>query len=225
MIVRLDKYLAGLGLVSRRDAAKAVKGGGIFVDGAEVKKSDMKIEAWQVIDFLGQEIEVKEFVYILLYKPAWYVCSELDEGWHHSYKMLLQDCVYAPMLHVAGRLDRDTEGLVFCTNDGQFTHEIISPKKKEEKEYYVELELPIKDEDIKKLEQGVELDDWYVTMPAQVKRVSENIILLTIHEGKYHQVKRMAEAVNNTVTYLRRERIGDRTLEGLEKGKWKYIAD
>ena len=62
-------------------------------------------------------------------------------------------------------------------------------------------------------------------MPAQVKRVSENIILLTIHEGKYHQVKRMAEAVNNTVTYLRRERIGDRTLEGLEKGKWKYIAD
>ena len=67
--------------------------------------------------------------------------------------------MYAPMLHVAGRLDRDTEGLVFCTNDGQFTHEIISPKKKEEKEYYVELELPIKDEDIKKLEQGVELDD------------------------------------------------------------------
>ena len=112
---------------------------------------------------------------------------------------------------------------MFCTNNGQFTHEIISPKKKEEKEYYVELALPIEDEDIKKLEQGVELDDGYTTMPAQVKWVSENAISLVIHEGKYHQVKRMAEAINNTVTYLRRDRIGDRTLDGLEKGKWKYL--
>ncbi len=139
--------------------------------------------------------------------------------------MLLQDCPYAKMLHVAGRLDRDTEGLVFCTNDGNFTHEIISPKKKEEKEYYVELALPISDEDIQKLETGVTLDEGYVTMPAKAKRVSENIILLTIHEGKYHQVKRMAEAVNNSVTYLRRERIGEWTLEGLEKGRWKYLEN
>lgn len=223
MIVRLDKYLAGLGLVSRRDAAKAVKNGGILVDGEDVRKSDVKIERGQIISFLWQEIEVKEFIYVLLHKPQGYVCSELDEGWHHSYKMLLEDCVYAPMLHVAWRLDRDTEGLVFCTNDGNFTHEIISPKKKEEKEYYVELALPISDEDIKKLEQWVELDDGYMTMPAQAKRVSDNAILLTIHEGKYHQVKRMAEAVGNEVIYLRRERIGSRTLEGLEKWKRRYI--
>lgn len=80
------------------------------------------------------------------------MCSEIDEGGHHSYKTLLQDCPYASMLHVAGRLDRDTEGLVFCTNDGNFTHEIISPKKKEEKEYFVELALPISDESIANLE-------------------------------------------------------------------------
>lgn len=225
MIVRLDKYLAMLGLVSRRDAAKAVKAGLILVDGKIAKKSDEKINAGQVITYLDQEVEVKEFVYILLHKPAGYVCSELDEGGHHSYKMLLQDCPYAKMLHVAGRLDRDTEGLVFCTNDGNFTHEIISPKKKEEKEYFVELALPISDEDIQKLESGIALDDGYVTMPAQVKRVSEKEILLTIHEGKYHQVKRMAEAVNNEVIYLRRERIGEWTLEGLEKGKRKYIEN
>lgn len=224
MIVRLDKYLAWLWLVSRRDAAKAVKNGAVLVDGKLAMKSDTKVHAWQVITFGNQEIEIKEFVYLLLHKPQWYVCSELDEGWHHSYKMLLQDCVYAPMLHVAGRLDWDTEWLVLCTNDWQFTHEIISPKKKLEKEYYVGLRDAITDENIKKLEQWVELDDGYVTMPAQAQRVAEDVILLTIHEGKYHQVKRMAEAIWNEVVYLRRERIGDWTLEGLEKGKWRYIA-
>lgn len=226
MIVRLDKYLAWLGLVSRRDAWRAVKNGSIFVDGKEVTKSDMKIESWQIITFMWQEIEVKEFVYILLHKPQWYVCSELDEGGHHSYKMLLQDCPYAPMLHVAGRLDRDTEWLVFCTNDGKFTHEIISPKKKEEKEYFVEMNFPIRDEDIAKFEWGIHISDAegeFTCMPAKVQRIDMVTILLTIHEWKYHQVKRMAEAVDNEVIYLRRERIGNRTLEGLEKGKWKYI--
>ncbi len=226
MIVRLDKYLAGLWLVSRRDAASAVKRGVVLVDGEEVKKSDMKIQNGQIITFDGQEIEVKEFVYVLLYKPAWYVCSELDEGGHHSYKMLLQNCPYAKMLHVAGRLDRDTEGLVFCTNDGQFTHEIISPKKKEEKEYYVELQNPISDEDLARFAAWIHINDaeWSFTcMPAQTKRIADNIILLTIHEGKYHQVKRMAQAVGNEVVYLRRERIGEWTLEGLQKGEWRYI--
>jgi len=224
MIVRLDKYLAMLWLVSRRDAAKVVKAGAVLVDGKEAEKSDMKITEWQIIAFHGQEIEVREHIYILLHKPAGYVCSELDEGGHHSYKMLLQNCPYAPMLHVAGRLDWDTEGLVFCTSDGNFTHGIISPKKKEEKQYYVELALPLSGENISLLEAGIELDDGYTTMPAQVERVAENIILLTIHEWKYHQVKRMAEAVDNEVTYLRRERIGERTLEGLQKGERKYIS-
>lgn len=229
MIVRLDKYLAALGLVPRREAGRRIKSGAVLVDGAAATASDMKIHEGQIItlkrwDEAPLEVEVKEFIYILLHKPAGYVCSELEEGGHASYKMLLQDCIYAPMLHVAGRLDRDTEGLIFCTNDGQFTHDIISPKKKREKEYYVELALPISDEHISILQTGVTLDDGYTTMPAQIKRVADNIILLTIHEGKYHQVKRMAEAVNNEVTYLRRERIGERTLEGLEKGERRYIT-
>lgn len=227
MIVRLDKYLAWLWLVSRRDAGRAVKNGSILVDGKEALKSDMKITEWQVITFLDQEIEVKEFIYVLLHKPQWYVCSELDEWGHHSYKMLLEDCPYAPMLHVAGRLDWDTEWLVFCTNDGDFTHEIISPKKKEEKEYYVELASSVSDEDIATLEEWVHIDDAegiFTCMPAKVKRLSENVILLTIYEWKYHQVKRMAQAIGNEVVYLRRERIGKRTLDGLEKAKWRYIS-
>jgi 16S rRNA pseudouridine516 synthase len=236
MIVRLDKYLAWLWLVSRRDAARAVKNGIISVDGKEVTKSDMKIESGQIITFMNKEIEVKEFIYLLLYKPAWYVCSELDEWGHHSYKMLLQDCPYAPMLHVAWRLDRDTEWLVFCTNDGQFTHEIISPKKKLEKEYFVEMQFPISDEDIAKFEEGIYINDAegeFTCMPAQVKRIDAVTISLVIYEGKYHQVKRMAQAIWNEVIYLRRDRIGDRTLgdkintwhpEGLEKWEWKYIS-
>lgn len=107
-----------LGLVSRRDAAKVVKAGHILVDGEIASKSDIKIREGQTIiytlatdegEMTTHEVEVKEFVYILIHKPAGYVCSELDEGGHHSYKMLLQDCPYAPMLHVAGRLDWDTE--------------------------------------------------------------------------------------------------------------------
>lgn len=223
MIVRLDKYLAWLGLVSRRDAPRAVKAGLVLVDQQVATKSDMKVTAGQIISFGGKEIEVKEKIYLLLYKPSWYVCSEIDEWGHHSYKMLLQNCVYAPLLHVAGRLDRDTEGLVLCSNDGQFTHDIISPKKKLEKEYYVELANSISDEQIAELASGVTLGDGYVTMPGKAKRVGEKAILLTIHEGKYHQVKRMAEAVDNEVTYLRRERIGDWTLDWLEKWDWKYI--
>ncbi len=223
MIVRLDKYLAGLGLVSRRDAGRAVKAWHVFVDGELAKKSDVKITEWQIISYLGQDIQVREHVYVLLHKPQWYVCSELDEGGHLSYKVLLEECVYAPMLHVAGRLDQDTEWLVLCTSDGQFTHDIISPKKKQEKEYYVSLRDPISDEDIKKLELWVELDDGYLTMPAQVQRLSEKDIQLTIHEWKYHQVKRMVESLDNEVVYLRRDRIGDWTLEGLEKWERRYI--
>ncbi len=223
MNVRLDKYCAELGLISRRAIAKAVKSGLFFVDGKLVEKSDQKISFGQVITYLGEDIEVKESIYVLLNKPSWYVCSDVDEWWHASYQMLLQDCPYRNMLHVAGRLDFDTEWLVLCSNNGKFTHEIISPKKHLEKEYYLRIRDPFTDADIHKLEKWVQLDDWYITLPAKVTKIDDTSMRLIIVEGKFHQIKRMLEAVWNQVTYLRRERIGQWTLEGVELGKWKYI--
>lgn len=223
MSIRIDKYCAQLGIISRRSIARAVKAGLLFVDGKLVEKSDQKLAFGQVISYLWQDIEVKEFVYVLLHKPAWFVCSDIDEWWHASYKMLLQDCPYQAMFHVAGRLDFDTEWLVLCSNDGQFTHDIISPKKHLEKEYYVVTRDALTDTDMAKLEKGVQLDDGYVTLPAKAVKVDDTSLRLTIVEGKFHQVKRMLEAIWNEVTYLRRDRIGNWTIEWLEKGKWKYI--
>jgi 16S rRNA pseudouridine516 synthase len=166
---------------------------------------------------------VKESVYVLLNKPSGYVCSDVDEWWHASYQMLLQDCPYKSMLHVAGRLDFDTEWLVLCSNDGKFTHGIISPKKHLEKEYYLTTRGAFSDSDVLKLEKWVQLDDGYVTLPAKVTKVDDITMRLIIVEGKFHQVKRMLETLWNQVTYLRRERIGNRTLDCVESWKWKYI--
>lgn len=186
------------------------------------KKSDLKINDWDVISFEWKDIEVKDKIYIILNKPKWYISSNIDEFWYKSFRHLIQDCPYVNMMNVAGRLDQDTEWLLLLTNDWDFIHEIISPRHKEEKEYYVELDHLITDEEISNLEQWVELDDGYKTMPAKVKKVSENIIKLIIVEWKYHQVKRMAEAVWNKVNYLRRDRIWSWTIEWLELWQWEY---
>lgn len=235
--IRIDKYIANLGIIPRRSIWKAIASGAIFVDWKIIKKIDERVSFWQLLRIYDNEIIIKELVYIILHKPSWYVCSEIDEGWHLSYKYLLQDCPYAQLLHVAGRLDFDTEWLVLCTNDGQFTHNIISPKKHLEKEYYIETSTPLSPEDLQKLEQWVILDDGYKTMPWKAKYATNDELLdkdssnnkqkivLVITEWKFHQVKRMIEAIWSQVTYLRRTRIWNREIKGLEKGKWKYIEN
>lgn len=220
-MIRLDKYLANLWLVSRRNVGKYTDC--ILLNWEPVKKSDIKINYWDVITFDWNDIEVREKIYIILNKPKWYISSNLDEFWYLSYRHLLQDCPYVNLMNVAWRLDQDTEWLLLLTNDGDFIHKVISPKRKEEKEYYVEAELPLDDQSIEFLKEGVVLDDGYKTLPAKVERLTENTIKLTITEWKYHQVKRMLESVWNKVVYLRRDRIWSYNTIGLDLGKWKYI--
>lgn len=225
MQIRLDKYISNLGLASRREIPRLIHNDDILVNGLVANDEWMKVSSWDIITF-GQwgDIEVKEFVYVMLHKPAGYVCSDLDEWGYLSYRSLLQDCPYWYTLHVAGRLDQDTEGLVIASNDGQFMHRIKSPKHKLEKEYYVQCKNPISDEDIISLCQWVVLDDGYKTLPAQAEKIGNKEIKLVLHEGKYHQVKRMLEAVHNAVIYLRRDRIGNYTLNDIEKGKRIYFT-
>lgn len=220
---RLDKYLANLGLISRREAANSCKAWNILVNGKTVKKSDFKLFGWEILTVFGQEIKVLEKVYTILYKSAGYISSDEDEFGYPSYKKQMLDCPYVHLLHVAGRLDVDTEGLLLLSNDGQFIHQVISPKRDKEKEYEVWLQSSISLTDCEQLQKWVQLDDGYFTKPAKVKKIEEKKILLTITEGKFHQVKRMLEAIWNKVVYLKRLRIGEWTLEGLEKGEWKLV--
>lgn len=189
-----------------------------------MKRGDIiHIDHWGGIIPLA--IECKEFVTILLHKPKWYVCSDIDEWWHKSYNKLLMQCPYWKTLHVAGRLDQDTTWLVVCTNNGDLNHRIISPKHKLIKTYIVHCEWVITEVMIDKLRQGVKLDDGYITLPAELVRVETNDreIILRIVEGKYHQVKRMLEAVWNKVVNLHRSEIGDRNLHGLKEWEWRYL--
>lgn len=221
---RLDKYLANLGLASRREIPALCKMGYILVNGETVKKPGFKLFGGEMLTVFGQEIKVLEKVYAILYKSAGYISSDEDEFGYPSYKKQMLDCPYVNLLHVAGRLDVDTEGLLLLSNDGQFIHQVISPKRDKEKGYEVWLQSPISLTDCEQLQNWVQLDDGYLTKPAKVQQLEEKKILLTITEGKYHQVKRMLEAVGNKVVYLKRLRIGEWTLAGLEKGEWKLVT-
>lgn len=224
-MIRLDKYLSNLWLITRRTAKEAMKNIEILVNGQPAISIDMKINYWDVISFGGEEVDVLEFIYVILYKKAGYISSNEAEDWYPSYRDLMPDCPYVEMLNVAGRLDQDTEGLLLLSNDGTFIHNVISPKLNKEKEYEVHLAKNISDKDLKQLEKWVTLDDGYHTMPAKAKKIDDKKISLIITEGKFHQVKRMLEAVWNQVTFLKRTRIWDWNLDWLEKGEWKYIED
>ena len=220
---RLDKYLANLGLVSRRECNTVCKEWVIRVNGEVVQKPDFRLLWGEKIQVRGLEIEFFEEVYAILYKTAGYISSDEDEFGYPSYKNQMLDCPYVELLHVAWRLDVDTEGLLLLSSDGQFIHQVISPKREKEKEYEVWLASVISDEDCNKLEEWVILDDGYLTKPAKVQKIEDKKILLTITEWKYHQVKRMLEAVGNKVVYLKRLRIGEWNLDGLKPGEWKMI--
>ena len=220
---RLDKYLANLWLLSRREAPLICKKGEILLNWEITKKSDIKVKPWDIITISWKEIEILENIYAILYKSAWYISSDEDEFWYPSYKKQMLDCPYVNLLHVAWRLDVDTEGLLLLSNDWQFIHQVISPRRDKEKEYEVHLGKEISDNECKQLEEWVILDDGYKTKPAKVEKIDDKKILLTITEWKYHQVKRMLESINNKVTYLKRIRIWNWNLEGLEKGNRKLI--
>lgn len=229
-MIRLDKYCSSLGIGSRQDIDQYCRKWLIYVNDQIIKRSDIKIHRWDHIyikdnnTHKAMEIECKEYITLILHKPKWYVCSDMDDGWHPSYRALLNDCPYRNTLHVAGRLDQDTTWLVICTNNGDLNHRIISPKHKLVKTYIVHCEKEVTDDMISQLEQWVVLDDGYITLPATVEKSTQStIITVCIREGKYHQVKRMLESVGNKVIALHRSSIGNRNIDTLEEWKRHYL--
>ncbi len=217
-MMRLDKFLTECGAGTRSEVKKYVSMKMVMVNGDVVKSGDTKIdELSDRIEFNGKELQYKKFRYYMMNKPAGVITAAEDRK-HDVVMDLLPEWVIKKELFPVGRLDKDTEGLLLFTNDGEFSHKILSPKSHVEKEYFVILEKDISDDEIKKVESGVVIDDDYNTKESKVRRQSGNEIFLTIVEGKFHQVKQMMEAVGNSVTYLKRVRFADLVLNDLEPG-------
>lgn len=215
--MRLDKFLAEAGLGSRKEVKKLLKAGGVTVN-EQVEKSDKRQidpEKDQV-KWQGELLTYQEFYYYLLNKPAGVVSATEDKR-DKTVIDLLTPADFRRDLFPVGRLDKDTEGLLLLTNDGKLAHGLLAPKKHVEKEYYAKVNGIMTAEDQNLFEIGISLDGEQ-TLPAQLKIVSldqENqtsIVRIVLHEGKFHQVKRMVKACGKEVTYLKRIRMGNFTL-------------
>lgn len=224
MILRLDKMLAHLGYGSRKDVKRIIRKGEVIVNGEVCKNDDFKVDSEndEVIVF-DEEVNYQELVYIMLHKPAGVVSATFD-----NYKQTVIDLVSEyekQKVFPVGRLDIDTEGLLLITNDGMLCHKLLSPKYHVDKVYYVEFTGTFKEEYVNAFKNGITLDDGYITLPADIKLIGENKAHVTLHEGKFHQVKRMFLALNMEVTYLKRISFGSLVLdESLNKGEYRLLS-
>lgn len=231
---RLDKILTHIGLGSRSEMKKAVKNKEITVNGKVATDSGMQVNPDEdVIVFNGEQVRYREFIYLMMNKPAGFVSATEDRRDRTVIELLAPDqAAFDPF--PVGRLDKDTEGLLLLTNNGQLAHQLLSPKKHVPKTYYAEVAGHVTEEDGAAFERGVTLDDGYVTLPAQLRILSSeegpggfrSRVELTITEGKFHQVKRMFEAVGKKVTYLKRLSMGSLRLdERLELGQVRELTE
>lgn len=227
-MIRLDKYLSQIGIVARRQCPRYLRAVDLSIDGQILTSPEMKIPRWCTLTIDDgeqcREIVVREYVALLLHKTAHIVSSDRDEGKYLSYQTLLSDCPYSAMLHVAGRLDQDTTGLLLCTNDGDLIHRITSPHRKLPKTYSVHTTHAITADHIQKWSLGVPIENT-ITQPAVVQVIDDTHMHLTIHEGKFHQIKKMCIAVDNPCVALHRLSIGPRSIDGIAPGEWKYLTE
>lgn len=223
MLIRLDKFISSQkNEISRSMVKELCKKGKISVNGAVCKKSDLKIDPeTSAVVVNGEKIKYRQFIYIMLNKPQGVVCSTRD-GKSPTVLSLVPPELYRDGLFPAGRLDKDTEGFVLITDDGELAHKMLAPKSHVPKKYFVKLEKPWKNDYARRFSDGIIIDGGEKCLPAEFlpDHNNPNQCCLILHEGKFHQVKRMFEALDNKVVYLRRIAIGNLPLdEDLPLGK------
>ncbi len=214
--MRLDKYLTECGIGSRSEVKKILKNKEISVNGKVVMSPKVNIEKTDNIKYRNETIIYKEYRYYVINKPSGCITATEDNK-EKTIMDILPSWVIQKKLFPVGRLDKDTEGLLLLTNDGVLAHKLLSPKKHVEKVYYVIGKKEISDEDMSRLENGIDIGG-YITKKANCERVSNNEINLTITEGRYHQVKKMLHGINNEVVYLKRIKFANLTLKDLKVG-------
>lgn len=229
--MRLDKLLAHSGLGTRKEVKKLLKTKIVEVNEKTVTDPKTHVDPdTDKVTVGGEKLDYQEFVYFMMNKPQG-VISATEDLMHETVLDLLemQDSLQEP--HPVGRLDIDTEGLLILTNDGKLTHRLLSPKHHVDKRYYAEIDGIVTEEDIIQFKEGVTLDDDYETLPADLEILSTDeeagtsVVELVIREGKFHQVKRMMQAVGKEVTYLKRLEMGPISLDDtLELGAYRELT-
>ena len=222
--MRIDKFLSEAAICSRSEASKAARSGKITVDGVVVKRADLHIDPEKnIVTYLGAPVGYKKFTYIMLNKPEDYI-SATDDPREKTVLDLLDERSRKLGLFPAGRLDKNTLGLLILTNDGELCHRILSPKNHVAKTYFFRSERDITEDDRIRLENGINLDGE-LTKPAKVRLIDSRSGEITITEGKFHQIKRMLEAVCNKVTYLERIEFAGIPLDNtLSRGEWRELT-
>ena len=223
---RLDKLIASTGKFSRREVKLLIKEGRVLVDGHPAASAEDKIDpAISTIEVDGTDIGYREYTYVMLHKPAGVLTATEDKR-QKTVLDLLPAELRRLSLSPVGRLDKDTEGLLLLTNDGELTHRLLAPKSHVDKVYYAELDAPLREEDIAAFENGITLADGTKCMSAGLKLLEDGTkVLITLREGKFHQVKRMTASRGATVLYLKRLSMGALQLDNtLERGMFRLLT-
>lgn len=223
---RLDKILSAQGICSRKEARKLAGNKKITVNGITVQKSDIKIDPENdIIEINGKKIEYRKYVYIMMNKPEGVLSASNDRN-ASTVIDLLPDEYKRPGLFPAGRLDRDTTGLLIITDNGDFAHRMLSPKKLVPKLYKAVLDAPLTKENIKALENPITLNNGVSYRPGKIIESTDNTVKIEICEGKFHEVKNMFSYIGKTVKYLERLQIGSLHLDqNLKRGECRYLSD
>lgn len=226
--MRLDKYLANMGVGSRSEVKNYIRWHKVLVNGKPPKGPEQKIdEERDIVVFAGREIGYQKNSYIMLHKPAGVVTATEDKK--DKTVLDLIDLPIKKQLFPVGRLDKDTEGLLILTNDGQLSHNLLSPKKHVSKVYYAKIEGQVTGEDVEKFQEGLKIAEDFTALPAELTVLKEDEISevqIKIYEGKFHQVKRMFEAVGKKVLYLKRLSMGGLSLdENLAAGEYRELTE
>lgn len=222
---RLDKILVSQNVCARKEASKLIRQGLVRVDGEVIKKPDFKLDPEKSsVEVRGQALNFRKNIYLMMNKPAG-VVSATEDNLSETVIDLVPAEFKRPGLFPAGRLDKDTVGLIILTDDGEFAHKILSPRKHIYKRYYARLDKTPDESAVKAFGNGIKLDDGTVCLPAKLELTGENSAFVEICEGKFHQVKKMFAACSLKVVYLRRVAVGGLTLdENLREGECRELS-
>lgn len=220
---RLDKFLCDLNIGTRSQVKTFIQKGLVTVNGEIIKKPECKVSDTDSVCYQGQALSGEQYAYYMLHKPAGIISATEDKFQTTVLEYFKEEP--CKNLYPVGRLDKDTEGLLLITNDGELGHRLLSPRHHIPKTYYVELEHSVTESEIALLETGVDIGEKNVTLPAKIEIIDEKTLYITITEGKFHQIKRMFEAVNNKVIYLKRISMGNLALDdSLPKGHYRRLT-
>lgn len=238
MSMRLDKYLSDYTELTRSQAKKAIRQGRVTVNGTVPEKGEERVELSDSVLFDGKQIRAEKYQYIMLNKPAGLVSATTDDINKTVVEYIkekapvgrvatdFEEISLAKDLFPVGRLDKDTEGLLILTNDGDMAHRLLSPKRHVDKTYFVRLDTRIDETDHIRMQEGLDIGEKKDTRPAELEILSEREVYLTITEGKFHQVKRMFAKLGKKVLYLKRVRMGELELdETLMVGDWRFLTE